>query len=163
MSMEYHGVPWTTMVVCCQCFELWVTVTEFYGIPRSFRRYLGVYRGLYVRGVLWSTVEYRRVCCQYFEACLTVTEFYGVPLSFRRYLGVSVGTWGGGGWGGFRYLGVYKGLYVRGFPGSTGEYREYRGVQKVPYKTTHIMKVSFIIRPIRRKCVNFGILFTIAF
>ena len=37
MSMEYSGV----LGVCCQYFEACLTVTEFYRVPWSFRRYLG--------------------------------------------------------------------------------------------------------------------------
>ena len=63
---EYRGV-------CCQYFKTCLTLTEFYRVPWSFRRYLGgfrrylggfcrylrVHRGLYVSGVPGSTGEYR--------------------------------------------------------------------------------------------------------
>ena len=73
MSVEYREVPGSTGGVCCRYFKTCLTLTEFYRVPWSFRRYLGgfrrylggfcrylgVYRGLYVRGIPGSTGEYR--------------------------------------------------------------------------------------------------------
>ena len=72
-GLYVSGVRGSTGGCCCQYFEACLTVTEFYGDPWSFRRYLwgfrrylggfrrylGVYRGLYVRGIPGSTGEYR--------------------------------------------------------------------------------------------------------
>ena len=42
MSVEYREVPGSTGGVCCQYFKTCLTVTEFYRVPWSFRRYLGI-------------------------------------------------------------------------------------------------------------------------